>query len=293
MAPNHPTPTKIILAFCDSLCEPNPGDMHVGCWAKNERNEVLFAKHKRIGYGTCNEAEYHALFSIVAMLEEHFLGNWPTVVIHSDSQLMTKQVTGQWNTTKPEIIALYNKAMALQAKFGFTVKWIPRENNAVADALAQEERLKGSGRRFTMEDGRFRVHRNTPCVEIFTDKEMGKMLHTARMSELKVQLETELERERLDFPSLLETLESLQQESTKIHSGLPKLNGLIQEWVESTFHMLSGHLETFITLAKNKDDAVNPAVQEFLSAMKEKESLHIKNESGSEVEGVKYESAYA
>jgi len=279
---------KTILAFCDSLCEPNPGDMHVGCWAKNEENEVLFATHKRIGYGTCNEAEYHALFSIVEMLEEKFQGNWPKVIIHSDSQLMTKQVTGKWQTTKPEIISLYNKAMALMAKYGFTVQWIPRENNAMADALAQQQRLKGSGRRYTLEDGRFRVHRNTPCVEIFTDKEMCKMLHTNRMSELKVQLEAELERSQTDFPSLLETLQSLQQESEKIQSGLPKMNGLIQEWVDSTFHMLTDHLDNFITLAKNEDDSVSTALQEFLTAMEEKQS-HLAGEEDETAE----EPAYA
>jgi len=261
---------KTILAFCDSLCEPNPGDMHVGCWAKDDTNEVLFAKHKRIGFGTCNEAEYHALFTIVALLAETFGEAWPKVTIHSDSQLMTKQVNGVWNTTKPEMVALYNKAINLKNKYGFSVQWIPRENNAVADALAQEQRLKGSGRRYTMEDGRFRVHRNTPCVEVFTDKEMGKMLHTEKMSELKSQLEAELERRTIDFPSLQETLQSLQTESMRIHESLPKMNGLVQEWVDSTFSMLADHLDSFTEMTKKKDDAVKVALQEFLVAMEDR-----------------------
>ena len=272
---NNKTPS--ILAYCDSLCEPNPGDMHVGCWAKTEDGDVLFAEHKRIGFGTCNEAEYHALFSIVALLEKQFQGNWPKVTIHSDSQLMTKQVTGQWNTTKPEIIALYNRAMGLQTKYGFTVQWIPRENNAVADALAQEQRLKGSGRRFTLEDGRFRVHRNTPCVEIFTDKEMGKMLHTAKMSNLKEKIESELEKPQINFPTLHETLVAIQAETTRIHNTLPKMNGLVQEWVDSTFNLLGEHMNTFTTLAEQQDETVKPMFLEFLHAMEEKQVHHMED----------------
>ena len=247
--------------------------MHVGCWAKTENNTVLFTQWKKIGFGTCNEAEYHALFTVVALLEKEFQGNWPEVTIHSDSQLMTKQVNGLWNTTKPEMVALYQKAIELKNKFGFTLKWIPRENNSVADALAQEQRLKGSGRRYTMEDGRFRVHRNTPCVEIFTDKEMGKLLHTNRMGDLRHQLEAEMESPTINFPSLCETLTAIQAESSKIQSGLPKMNSLVQEWIDSTFTMLADQMNTFTDLAKEGNQAVKPMVIEFLHSMEEKNDL--------------------
>lgn len=264
---------KKIQAFCDSLCEPNPGDMHVGCWAKTEENTVLFTKWKKIGFGTCNEAEYHALFTVVALLEEEFKGNWPEVIVHSDSQLMTKQVNEVWKTTKLEMIALCQKAIELKTKYGFKLQWIPRENNSVADALAQEQRLKGSGRRYTMEDGRFRVHRNTPCVEIFADKEMGKLLHTKKMGNLRHKLEVEMEASSIDFPSLCETLQAIQEESTKIQSGLPKMNSLVQEWIDSTFTLLTDQMSTFSELAKRENSAVKPMVIEFLHSMEERPEL--------------------
>lgn len=268
-----------ISAFCDSLCEPNPGEMHVGCWAKNENDEVLFSKHKRIGHGTCNEAEYYALFTIIEMLAEKLGDTWPTVIIHSDSQLMTKQVNRIWQTTKPEMVALFNRANKLQEKYGFTVKWIPRENNAVADALAQEQRLKGSGRRYTMEDGRFRVYKNTPCVEIFSDREMQKLLFNKTMQAAKERMEAELEHSVPSFTRLVTVIEELQMASIKVRQALPTSNSLVQDWINSTFTLLDGYLEEFLILTKEEDSLVLESMKEFLKCLQDDSQDEHWNES--------------
>lgn len=256
-----------IQAFCDSLCEPNPGDMHVGYWAKDANDNLLFAEHKKIGYGTCNEAEYHALFTIVAKLEEVLKGDLKShsITIHSDSQLMTKQMNGLWQVTKPEIAMLYGRGKRLQEAHGFNVQWVPRENNSVADALAQEERLKGSGRRYQLEDGRYRVHRNTPCVEVFSDREMGKLLHSSKMSLLKEELEGELESAKLNFRAITTTLTGIRQESMRIKHSLPKLNSLVEDWLTSTFTYLDSHLVEFIGQANVSSDDLRISVKEFFN----------------------------
>lgn len=263
-----------IQAFCDSLCEPNPGEMHVGYWAKDAQDNLLFAKHRKVGFGTCNEAEYHALFTVVAALAEHFgPGNWNgrQVTIHSDSQLMTKQLNGLWQVTKPEIAALYHRAKRLQDLHGFRVQWIPRENNSIADALAQEQRLKGSGRRYQLEDGRYRVHRNTPCVEIFSDREMGRLLHSDNMRQLKEDLEAGMEARELNFEQLKSTLAGIRLESRRLRDSLPQLNSLVTDWLTSTFSYLETNLDEFIEQTSQRDPAVCDSVREFFRLFRDPE----------------------
>lgn len=276
-----------ILAFCDSLCEPNPGEMHVGYWAKDTANNILFYKHRKVGFGTCNEAEYHALFTIVAALAEQ-LGKdaWTAhqVTIHSDSQLMTKQINGLWQVTKPEIAALYHRAKRLQDLHGFKVQWIPRENNSIADALAQEERLKGSGRRYQLDDGRLRVHRNTPCVEIFSDREMGRLLHSEQMSQLKEDLEAGIEQSKIDFDRLGSTLMGIRLESQRLRDSLPKLNNLVTDWLTSTFAQLDQSMGEFLEQADQRDPALRESVREFFTHLRERdEPAHITPDSREDI----------
>lgn len=280
----------MINAYCDSLCEPNPGEMHVGCWAKKvSGNEALFVKHRKIGHGTCNEAEYHALFTVVACLAEHFGDKpWPEVVIHSDSQLMTKQVNGLWKVTNSVMIALFNKSKQLQEKYGFKLQWIPRENNAVADALAQEQRLKGSGRRYLLEDGRHRVRPNTPCVEIFTDREMSKMLFSRELHELRDMLEGELDTPRPDYTKVYKSLRNMQSEVLKLKKRIPKTNNLVEGWMNSTFGLLNDTFDQFLIMARTEDDLLKENFNEFFSALQKDSGLQevVQEENEFEFNGI-------
>src|SRR6185437_4537604 len=60
-------PDVPIELFVDGASE-NPGGMHIGLHAK-QGTETLFAEHLAVGYGTCNEAEYIALKSGLALLQ--------------------------------------------------------------------------------------------------------------------------------------------------------------------------------------------------------------------------------
>lgn len=261
---------KKIFAYCDSLCEPNPGEMHVGGWAKDENDNVLFTFHKKIGNGTCNEAEYFALFTIAEKLSEFLKDNKDRleIIIHSDSQLMTKQMNGIWQTTKEEIKSLYNRAKTHQAKLNFSVQWVSREQNAIADSLAQTFKLKGSGRRMSIDNNRFSVKRNTPCSEILFDKQMGRLLHSDIITGLKEELEVELEKKILDFDKVAVIIAKMKEERKELEKRVPQLNQLVNKWVGSAFNVLDEALDEFQVLAKENHADTKERILEFFSYIK-------------------------
>lgn len=241
----------IIHAYCDSLAEPNPGRMEGGIWAKDDKENVLFMENARMGHGTCNQAEYFALIHLLKKLQT-VVKQPAKIIIHSDSQLMTKQLNGLWKVTKADIKTLYKKVMIMRETLPFEVRWIPRENNAIADALAQENRLKGSGRQAMMEDGRFRVKKHTPCVELLADKEMSRLLRNPQLIELKEQVEGELQKQTVDYRRILTHLQGMKKESQAASKKIPHINNLADKWVRATMDHLDSHLDDLIGLARKK-----------------------------------------
>jgi len=140
--------------FVDGLCE-NPGAMHIGLYAVQEKR-VIFAEHFAVGNGTCNEAEYLAVKSGLALLQ--YLTPPPEVAIraYSDSQLEVRQVAGEWRASGAMLIYC-GHLRKLRRTFPFTLTKIPREQNRMADSLAQKYLSKNSGRCLSLEDGRFNV----------------------------------------------------------------------------------------------------------------------------------------
>jgi ribonuclease HI len=254
-----------IYAYCDSLSEPNPGQMEGGIWAKDDKENVLFMENVRMGHGTCNQAEYYALIHLLKKLRT-VVKQPVKIVIHSDSQLMTKQLNGLWKVTKADIKALYKKVMAMRETLPFEVRWIPRENNAIADALAQENRLKGSGRQAMMEDGRFRVKKHTPCVELLADKEMSRLLRNPQLIELKEQVEGELQKQTIDYRRILNQLQGMKKESKAASEKIPHINNLADKWVRATLDHLDSHLDDLIGLARKRSSHLVDSFHDYFGS---------------------------
>lgn len=251
-----------ILAYCDSLCEPNPGKMEAGIWAK-ENNAILFCENVPMGRGTCNQAEYYALLNLLTRLQSHLGDQRPNIIIHSDSQLMTKQVNGLWKVTKADIKQLYKKVMDLKSILPFEVRWIPRENNAMADALAQQNRLKGSGRQAMMEDGWFKAKKYTPCVELLSDKEMAGILKNTALIDGREHLEGLLSADSIDFAEVEGVIKEMHAIVDVMYTEVPKINNLADKWIASTFNYLSTTLDEFSEMAKVKNKDIIPAFGDF------------------------------
>lgn len=89
---------------------------------------------KRIGTTTNNVAEYLAL---VYGLQEAILAGAQDVTVKTDSELLARQINGQYKVRDPHLKLFHDLAQhASQAFASVTVVHIPREQNTVADKLA-------------------------------------------------------------------------------------------------------------------------------------------------------------
>lgn len=139
-----------LMINCDGLCEPNPGG--VACWAwiaYDPKGKRLREAYGTLGRGpgmTGNLAEYHAVLEALrytrgrlTMLAERGMG----VVIYTDSQLVVKQVTGEWRVNSPGLIAIRGEVVAFfewfkEAGVPLQFIWQPRELNTAADELTRK-----------------------------------------------------------------------------------------------------------------------------------------------------------
>lgn len=121
-----------------SLGNPGPAGIGVVIW----QNGALLAEiSESIGRATNNQAEYHAL---LRALEEARKLAPERVEIRSDSQLLVRQMLGQYQVRDPRLRSLYEGA--LQACRGLRVRFVhvPREENRQADALASRAAQTGA-----------------------------------------------------------------------------------------------------------------------------------------------------
>ncbi|WP_248484665.1 ribonuclease HI family protein [Tepidibacter aestuarii] len=90
------------------------------------------------GKGTNNTAEYKAL--IECMKDLIGLGLIKEEInVYGDSDLIIKQVTGQWKCKKEHLIPLRDEAVSLMSKFAnLNIKWVRRNENAMADKLSKD-----------------------------------------------------------------------------------------------------------------------------------------------------------
>jgi len=97
-----------------------------------------------LGRATNNQAEYTAL--VRALEHAARLGTGQAVVVHSDSELMVKQMRGEYRVKNEDLLELWEQAQELSARFpSVTFRHVRREKNARADQLCNEA-LDGESR---------------------------------------------------------------------------------------------------------------------------------------------------
>ena len=91
-----------------------------------------------LGEMTNNQAEYTALVKALEHAAE--LGTQHRVVVHSDSELMVKQLRGEYRVKNEELRSLYERAVRLRDRFQqpVTFRHVRREHNRRADELCNE-----------------------------------------------------------------------------------------------------------------------------------------------------------
>lgn len=132
--------------YCDGASRGNPGPASFGTVAFKEEDsdyslnsfkahpqKCLFIGAEKLGVKTNNEAEYAAL---IYALKECLARRWMHPTILSDSQLVIRQMRGEYKVKDAKMRELFIAAQELARKVEPEFVHIPREKNQIADYLA-------------------------------------------------------------------------------------------------------------------------------------------------------------
>lgn len=122
-------------AFTDGASRGNPGESGIGIILKDSKGKRLASWHGFIGISTNNRAEYAAL---IALLERMQSVACERLIIHSDSELMVRQLTGKYRVKDAGLKEYHRRASALLAArpSRTLIRHVPRAMNRDADRLA-------------------------------------------------------------------------------------------------------------------------------------------------------------
>lgn len=125
----------IYKAFFDGACFLR--HCGIGYVIRDWNGESLYRAGKYVGYGDALKAEYFALLLLLQRLNSMGIAR---VVVHGDSRTVVQQINGLV-ATRPRnrflgFIETTKRMFSLHP--GWVLKWVPRQENGMADALATE-----------------------------------------------------------------------------------------------------------------------------------------------------------
>jgi len=129
-------PAFAITANIDGGARGNPGPAAYGVVVRNSKGQVLAELREYLGNQTNNVAEYSGLLAALdwAVREKHL-----SLKVLSDSELLVRQMCGQYKVKNPDLKLLYERAQALVGKLRhFSIGHVRRESNREADRLVNE-----------------------------------------------------------------------------------------------------------------------------------------------------------
>ena len=121
--------------YFDGAARGNPGPAAVGYVVVTDGG-IVAEGGKRVGRATNNQAEYEALVQALAVATDY---DFDEVVVRGDSELIVKQVRGEYDTNDPELREYRVQVRELLAGFSeWSISHVPREINDRADQLAND-----------------------------------------------------------------------------------------------------------------------------------------------------------
>jgi len=143
----EPAPEAKPLAWranIDGGSRGNPGPASYGVVIRDPRGEIVARLKKYIGRTTNNVAEYYGL---IAALDYAQANNIRALRVESDSELLVKQMRGQYKVKSADLKPLYERAKKMSAAIpAFRIDHVYREQNREADLLANEAMDEVSGK---------------------------------------------------------------------------------------------------------------------------------------------------
>ena len=125
-----------IIVNVDGASKGNPGEAGIGVAVFDKDLNVVQESCEYIGVATNNIAEYKALI-LGAKLAIKFNAN--NTLFKSDSELMVKQIMGEYRVKNTQLKSLYSEVQSLLGKLPeWEIKHVLREENKEADLLANK-----------------------------------------------------------------------------------------------------------------------------------------------------------
>ncbi len=123
-----------LVAFIDGGARGNPGPAGYGVVIEDEVGRPVADLSEFLGRQTNNYAEYSGLLAALNYVHRH---GFKALKVVSDSELMVKQINGEYKVNSPTLKELNQRAMQLIDQLDcFEIKHVLREKNREADRLA-------------------------------------------------------------------------------------------------------------------------------------------------------------
>jgi ribonuclease HI len=135
-----------IKANIDGGARGNPGPSAYGVVVRDAKGEIIAELSDYLGIQTNNFAEYSGLLAALeyAVREKHL-----SLKVLSDSELLVKQMKGQYRVKNPGLLELYERARGLVRKLEhFSIEHVLREYNREADSLVNQVLDSRKGARY-------------------------------------------------------------------------------------------------------------------------------------------------
>lgn len=122
------------IIYSDGASRGNPGPSGYGAFVTNETTGEQIGLSGYLGVTTNNVAEYEGL---LAGLRHVLSQGGGSATIRADSQLMIRQLTGQYQVKHPRLMPLFREALKLLGRLdSWQAEHVRREFNKEADRLA-------------------------------------------------------------------------------------------------------------------------------------------------------------
>ena len=132
----------LVIIKTDGASHGNPGPAAIGAVIRDKQGKILANISQAIGETTNNQAEYRA---IIAALEKALALGATNVFLLTDSELIERQLKGEYRIRKASLMPLYLRVKQLESQLrGFGITHIPGEENEEAHNLANRA-LKRAG----------------------------------------------------------------------------------------------------------------------------------------------------
>jgi len=128
--------SRRLVIRTDGAARGNPGPAGAGYVVETPEGTVVDEGAVYLGERTNNQAEYEAL---VHALEAAVPDVGTEIEVYSDSQLMVRQINGEYRVRNGDLRPLYERVMRLLGRSGgWCVEHVRRGENDAADALANQ-----------------------------------------------------------------------------------------------------------------------------------------------------------